>query len=71
MPDSIARPTSTSWPPRYARWGWTNSVLVDEERVLICGHGRVRAAAKLGLTSVPVMVARGWSDEKKTRLSLG
>jgi ParB-like nuclease domain len=47
------------------RWGWTNPVLVDEEGVLICGHGRVRAAAKLGLTSIPVMVARGWSDEEK------
>src|SRR5947208_10645475 len=47
------------------RWGWTNPVLVDEHGVLICGHGRVRAAAKLGLTSIPVMVARGWSEEEK------
>jgi DNA modification methylase len=47
------------------RFGWTNPVLVDENGVLICGHGRVRAAAKLGLTSIPVMVARGWSDEEK------
>jgi ParB-like nuclease domain len=47
------------------RWGWTNPVLVDENGVLICGHGRVRAAAKLGLSSIPVMVARGWSEEEK------
>jgi ParB-like chromosome segregation protein Spo0J len=47
------------------RWGWTNPVLVDEHGVLIAGHGRVRAAAKLGLTSIPVMVARGWSEEEK------
>ena len=38
------------------RWGWTNPVLVDENGVLICGHGRIRAAAKLGLSSIPVMV---------------
>src|SRR5436309_494072 len=47
------------------RWGWTNPVLVDEHGVLIAGHGRIRAAAKLGLTSIPVMVARGWSEEEK------
>src|ERR1700751_5088025 len=44
------------------RWGWTNPGLVDEHGALIAGHGRVRAAAKLGLTSIPVMVARGWSE---------
>ena len=40
-------------------------MLVDEHGVLIAGHGRVRAAAKLGLTSIPVMVAHGWSEEEK------
>ena len=47
------------------RWGWTNPVLVDEHGVLIAGHGRIRAAAKLGLPSIPVMVARGRSDAEK------
>ena len=47
------------------KWGWTMPVLVDEEGVLIAGHGRVAAAAKLGLTSIPVIVARGWSEEEK------
>lgn len=47
------------------RWGWTNPVLVDEQGVLIAGHGRVAAAARLGLKSIPVLVARGWSDEEK------
>ena len=28
-------------------------VLVDEKGVLICGHGRVAAAQKLGLAEVP------------------
>jgi DNA modification methylase len=45
--------------------GWTNPVLVDEKGVLIAGHGRVAAAAKLGLKSIPVAVARGWSEEEK------
>ncbi|HKM70950.1 MAG TPA: DNA methyltransferase [Stellaceae bacterium] len=47
------------------KWGWTMPVLADEEGVLIAGHARVGAAAKLGLKSVPVVVARGWSEEEK------
>src|SRR6202007_2950229 len=48
------------------KWGWTSPVLVDEQGVLIAGHGRVAAAAKLGLmVPIPVIVARGWSEEEK------
>jgi hypothetical protein len=46
-------------------WGWTMPVLVDEEGILLAGHGRLRAAAKLGLTSIPVIVAGGWSEADK------
>jgi ParB-like chromosome segregation protein Spo0J len=46
------------------KWG-TNPVLVDENGTLIAGHGRVAAAAKLKLTSIPVIVARGWSEDEK------
>ncbi|MFN3347347.1 site-specific DNA-methyltransferase [Pseudorhodoplanes sp.] len=42
-------------------WGWTTPVLITEENTIIAGHGRVRAARKLGLTDVPVMIATGWS----------
>jgi DNA modification methylase len=42
-------------------WGWTVPVLVDDQGSLIAGHGRVLAARKLGITDVPVMVAKGWS----------
>ena len=47
------------------KWGW-NPVLADEQGVLIAGHGRVAAAAKLRLTiPIPVIVVRGWSEEEK------
>lgn len=46
-------------------WGWTYPCLIDEDNGLICGHGRVLAAQKLKLTEVPVIVAKGWSEEKK------
>jgi hypothetical protein len=47
------------------KWGWTNPVLVDEQGVLIAGHGRVSAAPRLGPKSIPVIIARGWSEEEK------
>ena len=46
-------------------WGWTIPVLVDEAGGIIAGHGRVLAAQLLGLETVPVMIATGWSDAKK------
>jgi DNA modification methylase len=46
-------------------FGLTRPPLVDEEGVLIAGHACVAAAAQLGWESVPVVVARGWSEEEK------
>lgn len=46
-------------------WGWTTAVLVDEKGEIIAGHGRVMAAEQLGLTEVPVMIARGWTETQK------
>jgi ParB-like nuclease domain len=46
-------------------WGFTNPVLIDEAGQIIAGHGRVLAAQELGLTEVPVMVARGWTEAQK------
>ena len=46
-------------------WGWTTPVLVSEAGTIIAGHGRVRAARKLALAEVPVMVAAGWSKAQQ------
>ena len=46
-------------------WGWTMPVLADEAGVIIAGHGRVLAARSLGITEIPVMIARGWSEAQK------
>jgi len=46
-------------------FGWTMPVLVDEEGRPIAGQARVSAAIKLRLKSIPVIVARGWSEEEK------
>src|ERR1700739_1145972 len=47
------------------KWGWANAALADEHGVLIAGHLRVAAAARLGLKSIPVIVARGWSEAER------
>lgn len=46
-------------------FGFTMPVLVDEGGNIIAGHGRVLAAAKLKLESVPVIVATGWDETKR------
>lgn len=46
-------------------WGWTTPVLVSPDGGLIAGHGRLLAAQQLGLETVPVVVAEGWSEAKR------
>jgi hypothetical protein len=46
-------------------FGWTYPLLADEDGLLIAGHLRHRAALKLRMTHVPVIVARGWSSAQK------
>src|SRR6195256_5911529 len=38
-------------------FGWRQSIVVDKDGVIICGHTRLLAAKKLGLQQVPVHVA--------------
>jgi len=49
-------------------FGFTNPVLVDPDRNLIAGHGRVLAARKLGLADVPAVVVTGLDDRKRRAL---
>jgi hypothetical protein len=46
-------------------WGWTVPILVDEAGGIIAGHGRTMAAKKLGIKTVPVIIASDWSEAKK------
>ena len=39
-------------------FGYTNPLLVDEDAVLVAGHGRLEAASALSMTKVPVIVLR-------------
>jgi DNA modification methylase len=44
------------------RFGFTNPILVSNDREVIAGHGRLRAAQQLGLTSVPIVILATMSE---------
>ncbi len=46
------------------RYGWTTRILADDDGQIIAGHGRLAAARLLGLATVPVRIAGGWSEEE-------
>lgn len=45
-------------------FGFKSPIIIDEHNVIICGHTRLKAAKKLGLKEVPVIVARDLTDEQ-------
>jgi DNA modification methylase len=51
-------------------FGWTNPILVDGEKGIIAGHGRLAAARKLGLTELPVIELAHLTDIQKKALIL-
>src|SRR5680860_503057 len=78
--DQIAIPDLTPW-ARNARthskkqirqiaesieaFGFTNPVLIDENRTIIAGHGRVEAAKLLGLREVPCLRLDHMTEKEK------
>jgi ParB-like nuclease domain len=49
-------------------WGWTVPILIDEQDVIIAGHGRVLAAERLSIKDVPVVVARAVGPKSRSAL---
>jgi hypothetical protein len=47
-----------------SRFGWDQPIVVDKHGVIIKGHGRRRAAIKLGLAQVPVWVRGDLSQDE-------
>ena len=38
-------------------FGFKNPVIIDKDGVIVCGHTRLKAAKKLGLKTVPCIMA--------------
>jgi DNA modification methylase len=49
-------------------FGWTNPILVDGTNGIIAGHGRLAAARKLGMDTVPVIELLHLSESQKKAL---
>jgi len=45
-------------------FGWQQPIVVDNDGVIIVGHTRLKAAKKLGLKQVPIVVAENLTDEQ-------
>lgn len=45
-------------------FGWQQPIVVDNDNVIIVGHTRYKAAKKLGMKQVPVVVADKLTDEQ-------
>ena len=50
--------------------GFASPVLIDEQGVLLAGHGRLEAAKLLGLKTIPAIVVAGLSEARKRALLL-
>ena len=76
----VARPIPTLHPSKNARvhskrqidllrrsiqrFGFVNPILIDKNRRIIAGHGRVKAAAEAGLSSVPTVQIDHLNEEE-------
>ena len=47
--------------------GYVAPIVVDEEMVILAGHTRYKALAKLGHTTAKVLIAEGLSEETKRK----
>lgn len=50
------------------QFGWAQPIVVDRDYTIIIGHCRYSAAERLGLTTVPVVVAADLTDEQVRKL---
>ena len=46
-------------------FGWTNPILIDEDKSIIAGHGRLQAAQRLGEDTVPTITLTGLTEAQK------
>jgi ParB-like chromosome segregation protein Spo0J len=51
-------------------FGWRSPILADEAGNILAGHGRLKAALLIGLDTVPVCIADGWTEEQKAQFAL-
>ena len=58
--DNAVEPTANS----IDQLGFRGAIIVDKNNVIIAGHTRLKAAQKLGMTEIPVIVADDMTEEE-------
>ena len=51
-------------------FGFVQPIVTDEQYNVIIGHGRLQAAKKLNLETVPVIIAKNLTEQQKKRLQI-
>jgi hypothetical protein len=51
-------------------FGFYNPILINENGIIIAGHGRVMAAERMGLETVPTITIEGLTDQQRRALTL-
>ena len=51
-------------------FGFVQPIVTDEQYNVIIGHGRLQAAKKLNLKTVPVIIAKNLTEQQKKRLQI-
>lgn len=46
------------------KFGWKQPIVIDAAGVIVCGHTRAKAAAKLGQTTVPCVIADDLTEDE-------
>lgn len=46
-------------------FGFLNPILIDRDKNVIAGHGRILAAKKLGMKTIPVLFVEGLTEEQR------
>lgn len=49
-------------------FGFTNPLLIDEQNMIIAGHGRIEAGKHLGMEQMPCIVMKGLDENQKRAL---
>lgn len=52
------------------RFGWRQPVVIDENNVIVIGHGRVLAAKEIGMTEAPVISAEDLTEDEIRELRI-
>ena len=52
------------------KFGFTNPIQIDENNILLAGHGRLEAAKLLGMREIPVVVIRGLTPAQRRAVVL-